>query len=184
MTFAARGTVAPINRKVNGVNQVLHFGASVRTREVGNDQPLFQYSQRGADFHLANNTINTQRIGEEDTFWGLEAATLWGPFSLQGEYAHLDVDLPSGAFIPSNPRGPGQLNTPANPFFGVPSPEYNGWYVTGTWFFGGHKNYNKEGKWDRPTIDNPLRWYEGRGWGAIELVGKMRRAQYERQGLQ
>ena len=60
VTFAARGTVAPINRQVNGVNQVLHFGASVRTRDVGDDQPLFQYTQRGADFHLANNTINTR----------------------------------------------------------------------------------------------------------------------------
>ena len=64
------------------------------------------------------------------------------------------------------------MNTAANPFFGITSPEYNGWYVTGTWFFGGHKNYNKEGKWDRPTIDNPLRWNEGKGWGAVELVGK------------
>ena len=40
-TFAARGFVAPINREVNGVNQVLHFGASVRTRERGDDQPFF-----------------------------------------------------------------------------------------------------------------------------------------------
>ena len=30
MRFAARGTVAPINREVNGVNQVLHFGVSFR----------------------------------------------------------------------------------------------------------------------------------------------------------
>lgn len=172
VTFAARATVAPINRQVNGVNQVLHFGASVRTREIGDDQQLLQYSQRGADFHLANNTINTGRIGKEDTFWGLEAATLWGPFALQGEYSHLDVDLPSGAFIPTNPPGAGQLTTAANPFFGKPSPEYNGWYVTASWFFGGHKNYNKEGKWDRPSIDNPMRWNEGKGWGAIELVGK------------
>ena len=162
---------------MNGVNQVLHFGASVRTREVGDDQPLLQYTQRGADFHLANNAINTGRIGDEDTFWGLEAATLWGPFSLQGEYAHLDVDLPSGAFIPANPPSAGRLASAANPFISstgvrTPSPEYDGWYVTGTWFFGGHKNYNKEGKWDRPTIDNPLRWNEGKGWGAVELVGK------------
>ena len=69
------------------------------------------------------------------------------------------------------------MSTAANPFISstgvrTPSPEYNGWYVTGTWFFGGHKNYNKEGKWDRPTIDNPLRWNEGKGWGALELVGK------------
>ena len=94
VTFSARATVAPINRQVNGVNQVLFFGASVRTRDIGDDQPLLQYTQKGADFNLANNTINTGRIGKEDTFWGLEAATLWGPFSLQGEYSHLDVDLP------------------------------------------------------------------------------------------
>jgi phosphate-selective porin OprO and OprP len=172
LTFAARATVAPINRQVNGVNQVLHFGASVRTREAGNDQPLLNYTQRGADFHLANNVINTGRIGDEDTFWGLEAAALWGPFSIQGEYSHLDVDLPGGPTIGANPPGAGQLNTAANPFVGIPSPEYNGYYITGTWFFGGHKNYNKEGKWDRPTIDNPMRWNEGKGWGAIELVGK------------
>ena len=177
VTFAARGTVAPINRQVNGVNQVLHFGASVRTREIGDDQPLLQYTQRGADFNLANNVINTGRIGKEDTFWGLEAATLWGPFSLQGEYAHLDVDLPTSPLIGANPPSAGQLTTALNPFISstgvrTPSPEYNGWYVTGTYFFGGHKNYNKEGKWDRPTIDNPMRWNEGKGWGAIELVGK------------
>ena len=177
MTFAARATVTPINRQLNGVNQVLHFGASVRTRDIGNDQPLLQYTQRGADFNLANNVINTGRIGNEDTFWGLEAATLWGPFSLQGEYSHLDVDLPSGAFIPTNPPSSGQLASAPNPFISstgvrTPSPEYDGWYVTGTWFFGGHKNYNKEGKWDRPTIDNPFRWNEGKGWGGLELVGK------------
>ena len=177
MTFAARATVAPINRQLNGVDQVVHFGASFRTREIGNDTPLLQYTQRGADFNLANNVINTGRIGKEDTFWGLEAATLWGPFSLQGEYSHLDVDLPTSALIPGNPPGANLLASVDNPFVSAPgvrtpSPEYNGWYVTGTWFFGGHKNYNKEGKWDRPTIDNPLRWNEGTGWGAVELVGK------------
>ena len=177
VTFAARATVTPINRQLNGVNQVLHFGASVRTRDIGNDQPLLQYTQRGADFNLANNVINTGRIGKEDTFWGLEAATLWGPFSLQGEYSHLDVDLPTSALIPGNPPGANLLASVDNPFVSAtgvrtPSPEYNGWYVTGTWFFGGHKNYNKEGKWDRPTIDNPLRWNEGTGWGGLELVGK------------
>ena len=126
VTFAARATVAPINRQVNGVNQVLHFGASVRTREIGDDQPLLQYTQRGADFNLANNMINTGSIGEEDTFWGLEAATLWGPFSLQGEYSHLDVDLPTERPHSGQSAGAGQLSTAANPFIsstGVRTPE-------------------------------------------------------------
>jgi phosphate-selective porin OprO/OprP len=34
-TGAARATVAPIDREVNGVHQVLHLGASWRTREFG-----------------------------------------------------------------------------------------------------------------------------------------------------
>src|SRR6185437_17145190 len=87
---------------------------------------------------------------------------------------------PTGPFIRSNPPGSspaGQLTTASNPFFSpvfgqTPDPDYDAWYVTGTWFFGGHKNYNKEGKWDRPSIDNPLRWNEGKGWGGVELVGK------------
>ena len=178
VTFAARATVAPINRQVNGVNQVLYFGASVRTRESGT---ISRYSStRSVALISTWLTTRSIRVGsaKEDTFWGLEAATLWGPFSLQGEYSHLDVDLPNSALIPSNPPGAAQLSTAANPFINpltgvrTPDPEYNGWYVTGTWFFGGHKNYNKEGKWDRPTIDNPLRWNEGGGWGGLELVGK------------
>ena len=102
VTFAARGKIDPINREVNGVTQVLHFGASVRTRDVGDDQQFLQYRAKGTDFNLANFAVQTGRIGEGDTFWGLEAAGLWGPFSLQGEYAKLDVDLPNGQFIRSN----------------------------------------------------------------------------------
>ena len=187
VTFAARGTLAPINRQVNGVNQVLHFGASVRTREIGDDQPLMQYTQRGADFHLANNVINTGRIGKEDTFWGLEAATLWGPFSLQGEYSHLDVDLPTGPFIRGQSASAGRLTTAANPFISAtgvrtPSPEYDGWYITGTWFFGGHKNYNKEGKWDGRQSTTRCAGTRARV-GRDRAGWQIRRAQYERQAF-
>jgi phosphate-selective porin OprO/OprP len=171
-TFAARATVAPINRETNGVLQVLHFGASVRQRESGDDQPLFQYQARGADLHMTNFADNTGRIGDSDTFWGLETAALWGPFSAQAEYGHLDVDLPNGAFIRSNPPGSGLLAGAANPFVGIPDPSYSGWYVEGTWFFGGHRTWDKEGKFARPKIDNPMRWSEGTGWGALQLVGK------------
>ena len=171
-TFAARATVAPINRDINGVLQVLHFGASVRLRESGDDQPFFQYQARGADLHMTNFADNTGRIGDSDTFWGLETAALWGPFSAQAEYGRLDVDLPNGAFIRSNPPGARLLAGAANPFVGVPDPSYSGWYVEGTWFFGGHRTWDKEGKFARPKIDNPMRWSEGSGWGALQLVGK------------
>ena len=171
-TFAARATLAPINRELNGVTQVLHFGGSVRTRDVGDDQQFLQYRAKGADFNLANFAVQTGRISEGDTFWGLEAAGLWGPFSLQGEYSKLDVDLPgNGQFIRSNSTT-GQPSA-VNPFVGVPSPDYTGWYIEGSWFFGGHKTYDKEeARWGRPKVDNPMRWNEHGGWGALQLVGK------------
>ena len=172
ITFAARAFGSPINRETNGVTQVLHFGGSVRTREAGNDQPFFQYGNnaRGADLHLANAPSLTGRIGDDDTFWGVEAAGLWGPFSLQGEYGQLDVDLPNGTFIRNNPPAAGRLTTIANPFIGISDPTFNGWYVEGSWFFGGHKTYEEDGRWGRPKIDNPM--FHGGGWGALQLVGK------------
>ena len=176
VTFAARAGWAPINRETNGVLQVLHIGGSVRTRKAGDDQPFFTYgpNAKGADLHMANAPVVTGRIGEEDTFWGLEAAGLWGPFSLQGEYARLNVDLPGGPFIRSNPPGgspAGQLSTSTNPFIGVPDPEYTGWYIEGSWFFGGHKTYEDEGVWGRPVVKNPM-FHGSGGWGALQIVGK------------
>jgi phosphate-selective porin OprO/OprP len=173
LTMAARAFIAPINREPNGVPQVLHFGASVRNREAGNDQPLFTYGNnaRGADLHLANAPDITGRIGDEDTFWGVEAAALWGPLAVQGEYGQLNVNLPGGALVRSNPPGKGQLATIANPFIGIPDPTFNGWYVEASWFFGGHKTYEQGGKWGRPTIDHPM-FHGSGGWGALQVVGK------------
>ena len=173
LTLAGRAFVAPINRDTNGVPQVLHFGASVRNRDSGDDQPLFTYGNRarGADLHLANAPSITGRIGDQDIFWGVEAAALWGPFSVQGEYGQLDVDLPGGAFVRSNPPGAGRLASITNPFIGIPDPTFNGWYVEGSWFFGGHKTYEQGGRWGRPVIYHPM-FHGSGGWGALQVVGK------------
>src|SRR5262245_6331151 len=79
LILAARAFAAQINRDVNSLPHVLFFGASVRDRQAGDDQTFFRYgpNARGADLHLANAPINTGFIGDEDTFWGLEAAGLW-----------------------------------------------------------------------------------------------------------
>ena len=81
--------------------QVLYFGASVRNREAGDDQPFFPYgpNARGADLHLANAPINTGRLAMRTPSGVLRLPALWGPFSIQGEYGHLNVDLPGGTFI-------------------------------------------------------------------------------------
>src|SRR3990170_3382355 len=124
-TAAARITLAPINREVNGVHQVVHLGASWRDRDQAEhlrasnttnpfaDQ-FFQYRARGADLHLADRFVSTPQIFDHDTFWGLEAAVIWGPWYAVGEYTQLEAEV--------------------SPLFAGSDPTYNGWYVETGWF--------------------------------------------------
>jgi phosphate-selective porin OprO/OprP len=165
--FSARLTVAPINRDVNGVNQVLHLGASYRHRDeaedfrsptspatVLDDQP-FRYRARGADLHLADRFVATPFIGESDDLVNLEAAFVWGPFSMQGEYAQLWVNSFS------------TLQTV--------DPTYDGWYVDASyWLTGETRNYEADtGEFGRPKVKHPVLWGQhGGGWGAWQIAGR------------
>jgi phosphate-selective porin OprO and OprP len=175
--YSGRLTVAPINREVNGVNQVLHFGVSGRHRDapedcrstvtsntkftnsdctsvLGASEP-FRYRARGADLHLADRFVQTPRIGDSDNLLNLEAAFVWGSFSMQGEYATLWVDTPTS------------LNTV--------DPTYNGWYVDASWFITGEtRNYEGDtGEFGRPKVKHPVLWGQGGGgWGAWQIAGR------------
>ena len=73
-TYVVRGTVAPINREVNGVHQVAHFGASYRHRDAGTlncgtqicdgMNALYQYRAKGADLHLADRFVDTPQFSD------------------------------------------------------------------------------------------------------------------------
>ena len=165
--YLARLTVAPINREVNGVQQVLHLGISGRHRDeaedmrsgtnfttVLDDQP-FRYRARGADLHLADRFVQTPYIGNSDDMVNLEAAFVWGPFSMQGEYAQLWVDTPS------------VLNTV--------DPTYDGWYVDASyWLTGETRTYEAAtGEFGRPKVKHPVLWGQGGGgWGAWQIAGR------------
>ncbi len=103
--YLVRFTVAPINREVNGVNQVTpsrcqwtsprrdaedDWVAAPNFTTVLDDQP-FHYRARGADLHLADRFVETPSSVETDDMLHLEAAFVWGPFSMQGEYAELEA---------------------------------------------------------------------------------------------
>ena len=95
----------------------------------------------------------------------------------------LDVDLPGGAAHPHQPASPdpGTRLIALEPHsVGVPDPDFTGWYVEGSWFFGGHKTYEEDGRWGRPKINNPM-FHGSGGWGALQIVGKYRRPRPERQ---
>jgi phosphate-selective porin OprO and OprP len=148
--FGARATFAPINNE----QQTLHLGGSVRTRNAGItsstnfNTALFGYSARGADLALTDSFINTGAIGNSDTFWALELAGVWGPFSVQSEYGQLDVDTPSAI---------------------GGSPTYKGWYVDGSWFLTGERRPYSNGVFGRVKVKNPV--FKG-GKGAWQLAGR------------
>ena len=93
--------------------------------------------------------VDTGAIGNvrNATFAGAEAALVYGPFSLQGEYDHLKLDR-----------------------YGVdPSLSFDGFYVFGSWFLTGESRVFKNGTVDRvkPLANfNPA----SGGWGAVELL--------------
>jgi phosphate-selective porin OprO/OprP len=148
-----RGTIAPINNDTS----VVHLGASYRHRNAGTlrdtaQAELLRYRARGADLHLADRFVATPHIGEDDDMFVLEGAVVYKRFSVQGEYAQLETDIPV-AIAP-----------------GV-SPTYNGWYVEGSIFLTDDmRNYEAdEGAFGRVKPKNPLG--EG-GWGAWQIAGR------------
>jgi len=148
-TFAARVTAAPIltDRKV------VHLGASYRGRDNGDpeDLGLYEYRQRGADFHLTDRFVDTGEIGESDDLFGLEGAVVLGSFSVQGEYMQLTSEVP------------------ADIDFTTHSPTYDGWYVSASWFITGEMRNYDEGEFDRVKVNRPV--FEG-GPGAWQIAGR------------
>jgi phosphate-selective porin OprO/OprP len=185
LALSVRGTVAPINRDVNGVHQVVHLGASFRHRDAGelndcgssvcldgdpatsigdsSESALFQYRARGADLHLADAFVDTPQFSEEDNMWHLEAALVWGPFSMQGEYAQLEA---TGFRFPFAPDGLTVSNLRVDP-------TYNGWYVDASLYLTGEtRNYEgAEGIFGRTKVRNPV-WGGSGGWGAWQIAGR------------
>ena len=164
-TGAARLTLAPINRDVNGVHQVIHLGASWREREgaedlrspssatldAANDQ-FFTYRARGADLHLADRFVSTPQIFDQDTFWGVEGAAIWGAWYAVGEYTQLEAEV--------------------SPLFAGSDPTYNAWYVETGYFLTGESRPYKDGVFQRVKVKNPVLGGGKGGWGAWQIAGR------------
>ena len=173
--FSARGTVAPINREVDGVHQVVHLGGAFRHRDAGtlracgaaycldddgdvDGSALFQYRARGADLHLADRFVDTPQFADEDDMWNLQAALVYGPFSVQGEYTQLEA------------RG---VRNFAGEFVNAVNPTYDGWYVDASLYLTGEtRAYDgSQGVWGRTKVKNPFYVRSG-GWGAWQIAGR------------
>jgi phosphate-selective porin OprO/OprP len=97
---------------------------------------------------MTGRFVDTGLIGESDTFWGVELAGVWGPFSMQGECGEIAVETPF--FIPG-------------------SPTFNGWYADASWFLTGETRPYDKGVFGRVKVKNPI--FKG-GPGAWQLAGR------------
>ena len=88
--------------------------------------------------HLADRFVSTPQIFNQDTFWGLEAAVVLGPWHVQAEYTQLEAEVASG-FVGSDPT-------------------YTGWYVETGCFLTGETRPYKDGVFQRVKVKNPVVW--------------------------
>ena len=109
---AGRLTYAPLNKE----RRVLHLGGSLAYRtQFENDEVRYRGS---LESHVADKElIDTDDISEVDnsTAYGLEAACVLGPFSLQGEYLQTSIERSSA----------------------TSSLDFRGWYLFGSWMLTG-----------------------------------------------
>ena len=179
MTFAARAGWAPINRDVNGVPQVFMLAAAFEPAKPATTSsssstdptravpisiwPMPPTTRAGSAMRIRSGVSRLLACGDRS----LCRANTRDSMSICR--AEPSFAITGSAGTPSRP----------NPFVGVPDPDYTGWYVEGSWFFGGHKNYDDEGRWGRPTVNNPM-FHGSGGWGGCAARGKVRRPRHER----
>ena len=163
------------------MHQVLHLGASWRGREGAEDRrsasgiaitnpfndEFFRYRARGADLHLADRFVSTPQVFDEDQFWGVEAAAIWGPVHVVGEYTQLEGSVVRATFPGTPPLVPNLACCNGK------DPTYDGWYVEAGWFLTGETRGYKEGEFVGVKVKNPvLGGGKGGGWGAWQIAGR------------
>ena len=137
----ARLTWAPWNEKT----QVLHLGIA-GAWEDPNDNDM-RFRARPESHKTSTRLVDTGAIPDPDQFTrlGLEAATVLGPFSLQGEYITVAAESET-----------------------VDDADFDGWYVYGSWFLTGESRKYKKGAFSRVTPHSTVG--KGGGIGAWELA--------------
>jgi len=109
---AARFTLAPLHSKTRSV----HLGLAGAYRSPNSDNEV-RFRARPESHITGTRYVDTGTITNVSNLgvYGLEAASVFDAFSLQGEYIHTDVSREDG-------------------FSDV---AFNGWYVYGSWFLTG-----------------------------------------------
>jgi phosphate-selective porin OprO/OprP len=148
MQYLVRGTFIPINDD----RRKLHLGLWARYRDSASDG-AFTYETR-ANTALAPRFSSTGAIGDSDTLIGAELMGIFGPFSLQAEYANINVEVRPNLVPATAQDGNIQVG-----------------YVYASWWPTGEiRNYDiTRGEFGRPRILSPI---TSGGWGGVELAAR------------
>jgi len=149
--ISSRATYTPINTK----NQVLHVGAAVGFRGMEAGDVKLGYETT----HMSNLNLTEAELAVGDgaienvngmTLAIAELAYMYGPFSVQSEYAHMWLDRDAAQ---------GGLN-------------FDAWYVQAAWTLTGESRSYKgsDGEFKRLKPSEEFGFGEGSGWGAVELA--------------
>ncbi len=145
---AGRVTFAPIATKT----KVLHFGGAAEYRSYDANAGAILRVRERPESHIADHRlVDTGRFSAGNTTkWGFETAGVYGPFSIQSEYMHMNAT---------------DVNRTAQ------DARLNGWYVYGSYFITGEsRNYSaKKGAFGRVKPNSIVG--QG-GWGAWELAAR------------
>jgi len=101
-------------------NSVVHIGGAASYRKANGDDTV-RFRERPESHVTSTRLVDTGDIADYDsqTLYNIDAAAVFGPFSLQGEYMQTNVDNDAG------------------------DPSFNGYYVYGSWFLTGeHRPYS------------------------------------------
>lgn len=149
-----RGTFAPIAEK----DRVVHLGAAVNWEEtedtdLGFEDEGFRFRAR-PDVHRGPRAFDTGLLpASSATKYGLELATVFGPFSFQAEYIGVDTDLND-----DDDQDFGEQ------FEDLESGDVEGWYAFASWFLTGESRPYKASSGTFKGVD-PINDY-----GAFELA--------------
>lgn len=148
LDLTGRLTFAPIHEE----NQAIHLGAAVNYN-VPDTNSTLRFRERPESHITHQRLVDTGTMNNVSSAlkYGLEAAAVFGPASIQGEYIRTDVNFDNAANEPS----------------------FSGFYVFASWFLTGESRpYSvKKGSFGRV---HPLQNFQlgGDGWGAWEIAAR------------
>ncbi|PCJ00503.1 MAG: hypothetical protein COB14_04380 [Alphaproteobacteria bacterium] len=122
--YGARVTFAPLSEKT----QVIHLGAAFHHQEFGNEAGEELQLEVRPEVHTAGKIFKSYEDKFEDmNQYGLEAAAVFGPFSVQAEYVHASF----------------------NAIDGSEDQDLESFYVYGSYFITGESRKYKKGEFSR-----------------------------------